>query len=198
MKPVSDIEQLIALLAKLPGLGQRSARRIALQLLKQREQLLIPLSDSMRRAAESVRVCGRCGNLDMMDPCTVCEDSTRDAATVCVVEEVADLWAIDRTRLFKGRYHVLGGVLSAIQGKGPSDIRADQLVRRIENEGIQEVILANNATLEGQTTAHYLTQLIQPLGVKVSRLAQGIPMGGELEYLDDATLAAALQARLAV
>lgn len=198
MKPVSDIDHLIAQLARLPGLGQRSARRIALHLLKQREQLLAPLAESMRKAAESVRTCSRCGNLDVQSPCAVCADPGRDGATLCVVEEVADLWAIDRTGLFRGRYHVLGGVLSAIQGKGPSDIRADQLARRVAEEGITEVILANNATLEGQTTAHYLTQLLQPLGVRVSRLAQGIPMGGELEYLDDATLGAALQSRLAL
>ena len=191
----SEIEQLVQLLAKLPGLGPRSARRAALHLLKRREVLLEPLSRAIAAAAEKVRSCSVCGNLDTRDPCLICVDPRREADTICVVESVADLWAIERTASFRGRYHVLGGVLSALDGIGPDDLNVAGLVRRVGDGGIREVILAMGATVDGQTTAHYVTDRLQGTGVAVSRLAHGVPVGGELDYLDDGTLTAALKAR---
>ena len=191
----SEIEQLVQLLAKLPGLGPRSARRAALHLLKRRENLLEPLARAIAAAAEKVRACSVCGNLDTRDPCLVCVDSRRDGETICVVESVADLWAIERTGSFRGRYHVLGGVLSALDGIGPDDLNMAGLMKRIAEGGIREVIIATGATVDGQTTAHYVTDRLQGTGVSVSRLAHGVPVGGELDYLDDGTLTAALKAR---
>lgn len=191
----SEIDRLIQLLAKLPGLGPRSARRAALHLIKRRESLLQPLADSMAAAAAAIRTCGRCGNVDTTDPCAVCTDERRDGSILCVVEEVADLWALERTASFAGRYHVLGGTLSALDGRGPDDLKIDSLVRRASEPTVKEVILATSATVEGQTTAHYLTDRLADCGVSVSRLAHGVPVGGELDYLDDGTLSAALKAR---
>lgn len=190
-----EIERLIQLLAKLPGLGPRSARRAALHLVKRRETLLDPLARALADAAERVRACSVCGNLDSADPCAICTDAKRDASTICVVEEVADLWALERARTFAGRYHVLGGTLSALDGVGPEDLNVAGLVARARAPEVTEVILALNATVEGQTTAHYLSDRLADCGVAVSRLAHGVPVGGELDYLDDGTLSAALKAR---
>ena len=193
-----EIEKLIQLLAKLPGLGPRSARRAALHLMKRRESLLSPLAQAMTDAATAIRECGQCGNLDTRDPCAICADARRDPSLLCVVEEVADLWAIERTGAYRGHYHVLGGTLSALDGRGPSELRIDSLAARARAGGIAEVILALSATVEGQTTAHYVTDALNGAGVKVSRLAHGVPVGGELDYLDDGTIAAALKARTPV
>ncbi|MHA1114230.1 MAG: recombination mediator RecR [Alphaproteobacteria bacterium] len=190
-----EIERLIQLLAKLPGLGPRSARRAALHLIKRRETVLDPLVRALAEAAERVRTCSVCGNLDAADPCAICNDEKRDAGAICVVEEVADLWALERSRVFKGRYHVLGGTLSALDGVGPEDLKIAGLIARARDANVTEIILALNATVEGQTTAHYLSDRLADCGVAVSRLAQGVPIGGELDYLDDGTLAAALRAR---
>jgi recombination protein RecR len=191
----SDLERLIDLLAKLPGLGPRSARRAALHLLKRKDALLVPLGAALAAAAENVRQCSRCGNLDAVDPCGICTDPRRDDSLICVVEDVADLWALERASVFKGRFHVLGGTLSALDGVGPEDLNVSGLVARAGVEQVREVILATNATVDGQTTAHYLTDRLEECGVAVSRLAHGIPVGGELDYLDDGTLGAALKAR---
>ena len=193
--PVSEIERLIAMLAKLPGLGPRSARRAALHLLKRREALLAPLVAALSAAAERVRPCEVCGNLDTAERCAVCRDERRDGTVICVVEGVADLWALERTGAFRGRYQVLGGVLSALDGVGPEDLDIPRLVERARDAAVTEVIVATSATVDGQTTAHYITDRLAESGVEVTRLAQGVPMGGELEYLDDGTLAAALKAR---
>jgi recombination protein RecR len=190
-----EIEKLIQLLAKLPGLGPRSARRAALHLFKKRESLMQPLMAAFTDAAERVRSCGTCGNLDTSDPCAVCADPRRDQATICVVEDVADLWALERAAVFRGRYHVLGGVLSALDGVGPDDLNIAKLIARARPPAVTEVILAMGATVDGQTTAHYLTDRLRESGVTVSRLAHGVPVGGELDYLDDGTLGAALRAR---
>ena len=190
-----DIERLIGFLAKLPGLGPRSARRAALHLLKRKEALLTPLGAALAAAAENVVTCGACGNLDAADPCGICTDPRRDPSLLCVVEEVADLWALDRAGGFAGRFHVLGGTLSALDGVGPEDLNVAGLVSRARDAAVHEVILATNATVEGQTTAHYITDRLKDCGVTVSRLAHGIPVGGELDYLDDGTLSAALKAR---
>ncbi|MCW2238071.1 recombination mediator RecR [Azospirillum canadense] len=190
-----EIERLIQLLSKLPGLGPRSARRAALHLMKRRDTLLVPLSESMALAAESIRNCSVCGNLDSRDPCSVCSDHTRDRAVICVVEDAGDLWALERTRAFRGTYHVLGGTLSALQGVGPDDLNIPSLVERAKDPAVKEVILALNATVDGQTTAHVVTDRLAGSGVSVSRLAHGVPVGGELDYLDDGTLTAALKAR---
>lgn len=192
----SDIEDLIRIFSKLPGLGPRSARRVVLHLMRQKEKTMLPLADSLSRAAESIKHCSRCGNLDSSDPCYICADDRRDATTVCVVEEVADLWAIERCNLYKGQYHVLGGTLSAMEDRGPMQLNIEPLIARVHAGEVREVIMATNATLEGQTTAHYLMGRMQGANVNISRLAQGIPMGGELDYLDDGTLGAALRARL--
>ncbi len=190
-----EIERLIQLLAKLPGLGPRSARRAALHLINKKDELLVPLAKAMDVAAEKIVVCSTCGNVDTSDPCLICTDPRRDASTIVVVEEVADLWALERATAINARYHVLGGVLSPLDGIGPDDIGIAGLVRRVAEGGVAEVIIAVNATVEGQTTAHYLTDQIAGRGVKVSRLAHGVPVGGELDYLDEGTLAAAIRSR---
>jgi recombination protein RecR len=192
---MTELDRLVELLAKLPGLGPRSARRAALHLLKRRESLMEPLAIALRETARQVKPCGVCGNLDTADPCAICRDGRRDAALLCVVEEVADLWAIERSGAYKGRYHVLGGTLSALDGVGPEDLRIAALVARVAAGGIGEVVLALNATVEGQTTAHYIADRLDPAGVPVSRLAHGVPLGGELDYLDEGTLSAAFAAR---
>jgi recombination protein RecR len=190
-----EIERLIQLLAKVPGLGPRSARRAALHLIKKKEQLLAPLADAMGEAVEKVRVCSTCGNVDTADPCTICTDARRDATTVIVVEDVADLWALERAGAMNALYHVLGGTLSPLDGIGPEQLTIKQLVGRVAEGAIREVIIAVNATVEGQTTAHYLTDQLAGFDVKVTRLAHGVPVGGELDYLDEGTLAAALKSR---
>jgi recombination protein RecR len=190
---MSELDTLIQLLARLPGLGPRSARRAALHLIKRRESLLEPLATALTQAAAAIRPCGICGNLDTADPCAICRDPERDEGAICVVEDVADLWALERTHAFRGRYHVLGGTLSALDGIGPEDLNIGRLIARLRPG--QELILALNATVEGQTTAHYLADRVAASGVRISRLAQGVPIGGELDYLDDGTLTAALKAR---
>ena len=191
----SEIERLIQHLAKLPGLGPRSARRAALHLIKRRETLLEPLASAMQKAAQAIRVCSRCGTVDTADPCAICIDPKRDASIICVVEDVADLWARDRTGSFRGLYHVLGGTLSALDGKGPDDLNVKTLVNRANSSEVVEVILATSVTVEGQTTAHYIIDRLAECGVIISRLAHGVPVGGELDYLDDGTLSTALKAR---
>jgi len=193
-----EIERLIELLARLPGLGPRSARRAALHLMKRREALLEPLTAALETASRTIRTCSSCGNLDSQDPCAICADPRRDGTLVCVVEDVADLWAIERSGAFRGRYHVLGGVLSALDGTGPEDLRIASLVDRVRREDMREAIIATNATVEGQTTAHYLADRLAGTGIAVTRLASGVPVGGELDYLDDGTLSAALRARRTV
>ena len=192
-----EIEKLVQLLAKLPGLGPRSARRVALQLLKKRETLLAPLAGAMRDAAEAIRDCEICGNLDTTSPCAICRDERREPHVLCVVEDVADLWALERAGVFRGRYHVLGGALSALDGVTPERLNITPLLARIGN-GVEEIILAMNATVEGQTTAHYLMDVLASQNVKVTRLAHGVPVGGELDYLDEGTLSAAFKARRAM
>ena len=191
----TEIEALTQALARLPGLGPRSARRAVLHLLKKREGALVPLLSALTAVEERLVTCSTCGNVDTHDPCSVCADTRRDLRALCVVEEVADLWALDRSRLFAGRFHVLGGRLSALEGVRPEDLSIDLLVRRIEAGGIDEVVLAMNATLEGQTTAHYIADRIERFPVRVTELAHGLPVGGELDYLDEGTLAQALRAR---
>jgi recombination protein RecR len=191
----SHIERLIQLLSRLPGLGPRSARRAALRLLKRREQLLRPLAEALQATDANVHDCSECGNLDSADPCAICADARRDRSQICVVEDVADLWVLERSRVFKGLYHVLGGVLSALDGVGPEDLRIVDLVRRAGAPEVTEVILAVSATVDGQTTAHYLHDRLAETGVLVSGLAHGVPIGGELDYLDDGTLGAALKSR---
>jgi recombination protein RecR len=192
---LSPLDHLMKNLARLPGLGPRSARRTALYLLKKRESVLAPLLEAMTIALHEVHDCSVCGNLGGMDPCEICQDQSRDRRLICVVEDVADLWALERSNAFQGLYHVLGGALSALDGVRPEDLRIDSLLVRLQNEGVEEVILALNATVEGQTTAHYVADRLAPSGVPVTRLAHGVPVGGELDYLDDGTLAAALRAR---
>jgi recombination protein RecR len=189
-----EIERLIALLAKLPGLGPRSARRATLMLLKRREQLLGPLSQALAEAAR-VRTCQTCGALDTTDPCAICADHGRDQTLICVVEEVGALWAMERASAFRGRYHVLGGLLSALDGVGPQSLRIDALLARAGDDGVREVILALPATVDGQTTAHYVTDRLAGAGVQVSMLARGVPVGGDLDWLDDGTIAQAMRAR---
>jgi recombination protein RecR len=190
-----EIERLIQLLARLPGLGPRSARRAALALIKKREQLMAPLAAALQTAMERISICRACGNIDTSNPCTVCTDQRRDASVIVVVEDVADLWALERAQVVNARYHVLGGTLSPLDGIGPQDLSIDALVRRARSPEVKEVILALNATVDGQTTAHYITDLIGPASVKVTRLAHGLPVGGELDYLDEGTLAAAIRSR---
>lgn len=194
----NEIEQLIRLIAKLPGIGNRSARRIALHLIKNRETLMRPLSHVLTTTADAIKICTPCGNVDSCDPCHICNDTRRLDNVICVVEEVADLWAMERSNVFRGRYHVLGGTLSALDGRGPDQLNIANLVTRASLPVVEEVILANNATVEGQTTAHYLTESLKHANVTITRLAHGIPMGGELDYLDDGTLHAALKARQTV
>lgn len=190
-----EIERLIALLAKLPGLGPRSARRSALALLKKRDQLLGPLAEAMADAHARVKVCQTCGSLDTVDPCAVCADRSRDRTLICVVEEVGSLWAMERGGAFRGRYHVLGGLLSALEGVGPEKLRVAELVARASNGETREVILALPATVDGQTTAHYIADRLSTSGAAVTMLARGVPVGGDLDWLDDGTIAQALRAR---
>ena len=190
-----EIERLIALLGKLPGLGPRSARRAALALLKRKDQLLNPLAAALAEAGAKVRACSACGALDTSDPCQVCSDPSRDAATLCVVEEVGALWAMERASAFRGRYHVLGGLLSALDGVGPDALKVGPLVARAAAPDVREVILALPATVDGQTTAHYLADRLAQAGVSVTMLARGVPVGGELDWLDDGTIAQAMRAR---
>ena len=192
-----EIERLIQLLARLPGLGPRSARRAALHLIKKREQLLGPLSDALRVASERIVVCSSCGNVDTADPCTICRDDRRDATILVVVEDVSDLWALERSGAVSARYHVLGGVLSPLDGVRSEHLNLDRLVARASEPGVSEVILALNATVDGQTTAHYVTELLAHLPVRVTKLAHGVPVGGELDYLDEGTLSAAIRQRTA-
>ncbi|MBG0795330.1 recombination protein RecR [Methylocystis sp. H62] len=192
-----EIEKLVQLLAKLPGLGPRSARRAVLHLIRKREELLAPLAEAMRIAQERIVLCSVCGNIDTSDPCTICRDARRDGSILVVVETVADLWALERAGLLNARYHVLGGVLSPLDGVGPDDLSIASLVARVRGEETSEVVLAVNATVDGQTTAHYIADVLSPSGVKVTRLAHGVPVGGELDYLDEGTLAAALERRTA-
>ena len=190
-----EIDRLIELLAKLPGLGPRSARRVALHLIKRPAQLMTPLADAMGSAAGAIAPCRICGNVDTTDPCRICDNPERDASIICVVEDVADLWAIERTGVFRGRYHVLGGTLSALDGVNPEDLNIAKLVVRAGEPEVLEVILATNATVAGQTTAHYIMERLATADVSVSRLAHGVPVGGELDYLDDGTLTAAMKSR---
>ena len=191
-----EIERLIQLLARMPGLGPRSARRAALHLIKKREQLMTPLADALQAAIEKITICRICGNIDSQNPCTVCTDPRRDPSVIVVVADVADLWAIERANAVNARYHVLGGTLSPLDGIGPEDLMIDQLVTRAHAGEVKELILALSATVDGQTTAHYITDLVTNAGVKVTRLAHGVPVGGELDYLDEGTLAAAIKQRL--
>ncbi len=193
---LSALETLVNQFAKLPGLGPRSARRVVLHMLKAKDKHLRPLAASLLAVAETIGPCAVCGNMDASDPCHICADARRDTHTICVVEDVADVWALERCKLYKGTYHVLGGTLSAIDGRGPDALAIGALVARVAKGGVTEVILATNATVEGQTTAHYIQRALEGYGIKVSRLAQGIPLGGELDYLDDGTLGAAFKARL--
>jgi recombination protein RecR len=193
-----EIERLIQLLGRLPGLGPRSARRAALHLLKKRETLMQPLGAALADAARTIRACSVCGNLDTVDPCSICADPTRDQGLICVVEDVGDLWAMERGKIFSGRYHVLGGSLSALDGIGPDELNIAGLVNRVAASGVREVIVATNATVDGQTTAHYLAERLSQLGVPLTRLAHGVPVGGELDWLDDGTLATAFKARRAL
>ena len=192
-----ESDRVIHLLARLPGLGPRSARRAALALIREREGLMRPLARALEEAADTVRPCSICGNLDTHDPCGICTDSKRDRGVICVVEQLGDLWALDRGGAYSGLYHVLGGVLSAIDGVGPEDLAIASLVARCRDGSVREVILATNLTVDGQTTAHYVAERLAATGVAVTRLAPGVPVGGELDYLDDGTLAAALAARRA-
>lgn len=191
----SEIERLIQLLAKLPGLGPRSARRAALQMLQKRDAVMRPLAEALADAAEKISPCSNCGNLDTCDPCSICRDPRRDESVICVVETVGDLWALERAGAFKGRYHVLGGVLSALDGVGPEDLNLAGLVERAGQPETQELILALNATVDGQTTAHFLADKLSACGVEITSLARGVPVGGELDYLDDGTLSAAFRSR---
>lgn len=194
MPTASPIENLIDLMAKLPGLGPRSARRAVLHLIRKRALLLIPLADAIREVAETARECLNCGNVGTSDICEICSDEKRANGEICVVEDVSDLWAMERAGVFKGRYHVLGGTLSALDAIGPEDLRLPRLLDRVATENISEVILALNATIDGQTTAHYIADMLKER-VRLTSLAQGVPIGGELDYLDDGTISAALNAR---
>lgn len=194
----NPIEALITSFSKLPGLGPRSARRITLKLIRDRAKLLEPLYHQIGAVLQQVTVCTTCGNIDTQDPCQICQSARRDSSFICVVEDVSDLWALERGRIFNGHYHVLGGTLSALDGRGPEQLRIPKLVARAAEDQVKEVVIATNNTVEGQTTAHYLMEALSACQVKITRLAQGIPIGGELDYLDEGTLAAALQSRLPV
>ena len=193
-----ELQRLIDLLAKMPGLGPRSAKRAALYLLKKREPVMRPLAFALAEAAEKVKACPDCGNWDSMAPCAVCADNERTRAVLCVVQDVGDLWAMERAGAHRGLYHVLGGLLSPLDGIGPDDLNIGALVARARSEGVTEIVLALAATVDGQTTAHYLTEQLEPTGVSVTRLSQGVPVGGELDHLDDGTLSAAMKSRRAV
>ena len=190
----AEIENLVKLLARLPGLGPRSARRAVLQMMRRRETLLDPLSEALRVAQDKIVTCDICGNIDTTSPCTICADPRRDSAVLCVVEDVGDLWALERAQAVKGRYHVLGGTLSALDAIGPDELSIPRLIHRVKSEGITEIILALNATIEGQTTAHYIADQLEGQ-IRLTTLAQGVPIGGELDYLDDGTITTALKAR---
>ncbi len=190
-----EIDRLIQVLSKLPGLGPRSARRAVLAMIKKRESLMVPMAKALMDVAEKIHVCEICANLDTISPCTICRDEKRDKKTICVVEEVSDLWALDRAHGFEGLYHILGGTLSALDGIRPEDLNIDGLISRIKNSDIQEIILATNATVDGQTTAHYITDRLKSTGVQITAIAHGVPVGGELDYLDDGTINAAMRAR---
>src|SRR3954454_9632272 len=190
-----EIERLIQLLARLPGLGPRSARRAALFLIKKREQIMAPLASALQLAFDKIEICRECGNIDTQNPCAVCRDARRDASIMIVVADVADLWALERAHALNARYHVLGGTLSPLDAIGPQDLTIDALISRVEKDHVAEVVLALNATVDGQTTAHYITDLLHESKAKVTRLAHGVPVGGELDYLDEGTLAAALRQR---
>jgi recombination protein RecR len=195
MADESALERLIGLMARLPGLGPRSARRAVLALVKRRDSMLVPLAEALSAVAADVRVCIECGNVDTGTVCAICRDERRDPSVICVVEDVGDLWAVERGGTFKGRYHVLGGVLSALDGVGPETLRVPKLLDRARADAVREVVLALNATVDGQTTAHVIAAELAPLGVQVTSLAQGVPIGGELDYLDDGTIGAAFRAR---
>lgn len=195
---MSSIDHLISAIAKLPGLGPRSAQRITLKLLREQSKLLEPLHEALVAVRAEIQTCETCGNIDAHNPCHICSDERRDDSTLCIVEDVSDLWAIERGGMYKGRYHVLGGTLSAIEGRGPDALGIPKLLTRAHDAVVTEVILATNNTLEGQTTAHYLQEALEDCNVSLSRLAQGIPVGGELDYLDEGTLGAALMSRIAV
>ncbi|MEH6403115.1 MAG: recombination mediator RecR [Sneathiella sp.] len=194
---LSEIDQLIHLLSKLPGLGARSARRATLHLIKHRESLLMPLASATEAAARCIKTCSTCGNLDVIDPCNICINNARDRKTICVVEDVSDLWALERAGIFSGLYHVLGGTLSALDGVGPEELTVEPLLQRVQDGELKEVILALSATVDGQTTVHYLTERLSEQSIIISHLAHGVPVGGELDYLDDGTLATALKSRRA-
>ncbi len=191
----TEIEKLIKQVAKLPSLGTRSARRIVLQLLKKRETALLSLIESLQNVADNIKTCEICGNYDTTSPCSVCSSSSRDNKIICVVQDVADLWAMERVAQFKGKYHVLGGILSALEGVVPEDLNIESLLQRVETDGVQELILALPATVDGQITSHYLSSRLKNTGVKITTLAQGIPMGAELDYMDEGTLQLALNSR---
>ncbi len=195
MQQEGPLNNLIRMLAGLPGLGNRSARRVALHLLSKRRTAMIPLAEAIKQAAEQVKECSNCGNLDMHDPCTICRDERRDRSKICVVGGVSDLWAIERTGAFKGTYHVLGGLLSAIDGIGPRELKIDALVARTNDSPVEEIILALSATVDGQSTAHYIADHLDAVRLKITRLAHGVPVGGELDYLDDGTIMTALKSR---
>jgi recombination protein RecR len=190
-----EIDRLIQVLSKLPGLGPRSARRAVLAMIKKRESLMVPMATALMDVAEKIHVCEICGNLDTISPCTICRDERRNRRIICVVEEVSDLWALDRANGFEGLYHILGGTLSALDGIRPEDLNVNSLVTRIKTDNITEVILATNATVDGQITAHYITDRLKDTGVQVTAIAHGVPVGGELDYLDDGTINAAMRAR---
>jgi len=191
----NDIERLVQQFAKLPGLGPRSARRVVLYMIKRRETLMMPLAQVLRDVSATMKNCSQCGNIDVTDPCAICTDTRRDLTVICAVEDVAGLWALERAVAFTGRYHVLGGTLSALDGRKPEDLAIASLVARAESDDVNEVVLAMSATVEGQTTAYYLADRLAQCGVKLSRLAHGVPVGGELDYLDDGTLSTAIKAR---
>ncbi len=190
-----EIERLIQLLARLPGLGPRSARRAALHLIKKREVLMAPLAAALQTAMEKIQICRTCGNIDTQNPCTICTDVRRDESAIVVVADVADLWALERAHALNARYHVLGGTLSPLDGVGPDDLTIDALIRRAHDPAVKELILALNVTVDGQSTAHYITDLLHDRDIKVTRLAHGVPVGGELDYLDEGTIAAAIRSR---
>lgn len=198
MPQAMELEQLIQIMSKLPGLGARSARRAVLHLLKHKQSMMEPLAQKMLSVSQQIVGCDECGNWDVTSPCSLCADAARDHSTICVVEEVSDCWALERGRLYRGLYHILGGTLSAMDGRGPEQLNIPKLEQRITQLGVKEIILATNATVDGQTTAHYITERIKPLNIIITRLAMGIPMGGELDYLDEGTLSNALSTRQAV
>ncbi len=191
----SEIDLLIDLFAKLPGLGPRSARRLVLSLIKKRESLMIPLAQTLAHTAEKIKICSVCGGLDIQDPCKFCDNQDRDDSMLCVVEQISDVWAMERSLAYKGRYHILGGVLSALDGVLPEHLNIQNLIQRSGKKEIKEVILAMNATIDGQATAHYITDRLKGLDITITKLAHGVPIGGELDYLDDGTIATALQSR---